>query len=375
MTQSRRVGPFRVRPHIRDGVATGRWFVDIPASVTGSGRRRRKLFENRITAMTVAKELWQRIDPVTGLLVPSVPSIPSIPPGELTFREAVAGWREDEELRVATLKKQATTLETDLFRLRSLVAFLGDEDIASINERRLVEYQRWRLEQGRKPQTINSDLIRFVMVMGWARKHGHIAEVPKCERIPVPPQRAMIPTPEEVVRIIAALPERLRPIVRFMAETGCRKGEAINLTWDCVDEVNGCVEICSRTGWTPKTQSSERSIPLGPGLLELLRSLPKEGAYVFAGRIPGKPIGSFRKAFAKAVRCAGINRKGRPVRITPHSLRKAHATWLAMNGVPPSVLQDLLGHARGSQVTEQYYVFATEEAKRAAVFELPLGKA
>ena len=88
----------------------------------------------------------------------------------------------------------------------------------------------------------------------------------------------------------------------------------------------------------------------------------------------GTPVGNFRKAFAAAVRRAGIARRGKPVKITPHGLRKAHATWQAMNGVPPSVLQDLLGHARGSTVTDQYYVFATEEAKRAAVMELPLGE-
>ncbi len=65
-------------------------------------------------------------------------------------------------------------------------------------------------------------------------------------------------------------------------------------------------------------------------------------------------------------------RDGKPIPITPHVLRKAHATWLAMDGVPQQVLQARLGHARGSRITDQYYVFATEEAKRAAVIELPV---
>ena len=41
--------------------------------------------------------------------------------------------------------------------------------------------------------------------------------------------------------------------------------------------------------------------------------------------------------------------------------------------MPPSVLRELLGHARGSRVPDQYYVHATEEAKRAALIELPTG--
>ena len=96
--------------------------------------------------------------------------------------------------------------------------------------------------------------------------------------------RSIIPRPEEVVRILAALPPKRRPIVRFLAETGCRKGEAQNLTWGCVDEVNGLVYIESRDGWAPKTQSSERSIPLNEALLEEIRKLPKRGPYVFPVR-------------------------------------------------------------------------------------------
>ena len=367
MSESRKIGPFLVGPHLRGGIATGKWFVNIPASITGTGCCQRKLYDSQSVALAVAGELRRRLDQVSEVLTSSVPS------SGLTFREAVERWQENEELRVATLKKKASTLEIELYRLRSLIAFFGPDDIASISEKRLMEYQRCRLQLGRKPRTINKEIAILSLVLRWAMKQGFISEVPKTEPIPTRSTTPVIPTPDEVVRIITALPSRLRPIVRFIAETGCRKGEAINLIWDCVDCASGCVEIRARERWTPKTQQSERRIPIGPGLVDLLRFLPREGPYVFQGRTPGTPIGNFRKAFAAAVRQAGIVRGGKPVRITPHGLRKAHATWQAMNGVPPSVLQDLLGHARGSKVTDQYYVFATEEAKRAAVIELPLG--
>ena len=69
-----------------------------------------------------------------------------------------------------------------------------------------------------------------------------------------------------------------------------------------------------------------------------------------------------------------MTRNGKQIRITPHILRKAHATWLAMDGVPHQVLQAHLGHARGSRITDQYYVFATDEAQRSAIIELPVQK-
>ncbi len=174
-----------------------------------------------------------------------------------------------------------------------------------------------------------------------------------------------------MVRIINALPNRLQPLVRFLAETGCRVGEAINLTWDCVDEINGSVEITSQDGWTPKTLQSERTIPLNTALLEMIRSLPKTSHYVFPTHNADAPIKDFSKAFRSAVAQAKITRNGKPVHVTAKTLRKAHATWQAERGIQESVLQGLLGHARGSKITKQFYIHTTEKAKKAAVITLP----
>ena len=368
MSTSTKVGRFRVRPHIRGGKLTGKWFLDIPATLTSHGQRKRKLFDTRKRAVDAAKELKRRIDPATGQLLMKTRQ------SGLLVREAVERWQMDEVLRVQTLKKRASTLQTEVHRLKSLVAFFGDDDLLSITERRLAEYQRWRLELGRSPDTINGELAAFALVTRCAHKHHYITDVPKVERIPVRRKKVVIPTPEEAVRIIEELPPRLRPLVRFLFETGCRKGEALNLTWECVDEVNGYVEIQSRDGWTPKTEQSERRIPLNRALLEMIRGLPKTGPYVFSGNHPKKPIRRFERALNTAVEKADIRRNGKRVHLTPQSFRKANATWQAMRGVNESVLQELLGHAAGSTVTKQYYIQATEEAKRAAVIELPLGE-
>jgi len=34
-----KIGPFRVAPRVRDGVATGRWMVDLPPHVSPTGKR------------------------------------------------------------------------------------------------------------------------------------------------------------------------------------------------------------------------------------------------------------------------------------------------------------------------------------------------
>ena len=367
MTKPRTIGPVRIRPQVKSGKETGKWFVDLPATLTSNGKRKRKLFDNVKQATEVARELGRRVDPVTGLL--KVRQAPS----RLTLPGAIEGWERDERLRVQTLKKRETTLEVNGFQLRPVAAYFKDRALSTITECCLIEYQAHRLKQGRKPVTINSEIATLDLVFRWAVKKGYLKTVPKAEQIPVRAAQVVIPSPEEVVRIIEAMPARLKPLIRFLAETGCRKGEAINLTWDCVDEIGGFVEIASKEGWTPKTEQSERRIPLNPDLLAMIRGLPKEGAYVFAGKSPDQPIGSFRKAWATAVRRANIARRGSQVHLPIKCLRKAHATWQAERGINESVLQGLLGHARGSRVTKRYYVHATEEAKRAAVIVLPFG--
>ena len=109
-------------------------------------------------------------------------------------------------------------------------------------------------------------------------------------------------------------------------------------------------------------------ILIGGGLLEAIRSLPKVGPYVFPSTDdPNKPRNNVKKALASAVIRAGLTlRDGRPMKVTPQVLRKAYATWQAMNGTPQRVLQALLGHAAGTRVTDCHYVQVTEDAKRQA---------
>jgi integrase len=108
-------------------------------------------------------------------------------------------------------------------------------------------------------------------------------------------------------------------------------------------------------------------------LLADLQALPKVGEYVFSGKTAGEPVTTMRKSFASAVATADIRRNGKVVRITPHTLRKAYATWAVVDWcIPQPVLQSILGHAPGSTVTNAYYVMVSEEAKRKAVVELPL---
>jgi integrase len=365
MTASRKVGPVRLRAHKRHGAETGKWFVDVPASLTASGKRVRQLFENRREASEVAKRLRRELEAQALGLANRRQS-------GLTFARASELWEVNETSRVDTLKKRAISLETDKARLKSALALFGATDIGLITEAQLTAYQRARLKAGRSPETVNSDVKAVFKVLKWALKNKRIRELPAIEPVPTEPRDFEAPDEAEVIKLIEALPARLRLLVWFLAETGCRAGEAYHLRWEDVDLDAGTIMIRSKEGWTPKTRSSRRRVFVMGSLLQALRAAPRDGACVFPGRNPDRPITNIKKAFETARKRAGLEPKPGFLRLTPHSLRKAYATRCSMGGVPERILQANLGHAPGSKVTNRYYVFASELARRQAALPLPV---
>ncbi len=117
----------------------------------------------------------------------------------------------------------------------------------------------------------------------------------------------------------------------------------------------------------PKTESSERFVPLLPGVISELNELKNEQMTV-AGQLGFKftdeffIIGSFgregfsfttpdkfRSDFAKCVQRAGL-----PKEVTPHALRRYTSSTLIRRGASPIAVAKLLGHSNSS-TTLTYY--------------------
>lgn len=172
--------------------------------------------------------------------------------------------------------------------------------------------------------------------------------------------------------MIGHLSAQNRALVWLLAETGLRPGEACNLPWKHVEADNGCIRVEGFGEWRPKTDASHRLVWPSRELMSALVALPRRGEYVFPGKDPRKPIRNVRAALATAARRSGLRKDGRTVRLSLKLFRKAFASWHAERGIHPGVLQSMLGHAAGSKVTEQHYVFAGEAAKRSLGIALPV---
>lgn len=371
-----KVGPFRVAPRIRDGGHTGAWMVDVPPHLSPNGKRARHTLTTKAEALAEAKRLLRELQ-IEGVIsgrgfAPKVSGV--------TLAEVSKRWLEEQVDRVATGKKRQSSLEADGYKLKAILGKFPATDVSAIGTKELADYQKHRVGAGCVAPTINAETALFLQVLRWCQEKGLVDKLPKVERIPVPVKRVDVPSPEEMSRILDALGRRAL-LVRFLAETGVRKTEAYTLEWSDVDAAQCLVSIRRKDGFTPKTRHSDRDIPISPSLAEALADAEKaartkalkEGeehpTLVFPGRFGGKLV-NIRRALTSAVKNAGVKRNGQPLKLTPHVLRKAMATWLHVRGVPDALLQPRLGHAPGSRVTKSVYVKVTTEDMRASVIDL-----
>ena len=141
--------------------------------------------------------------------------------------------------------------------------------------------------------------------------------------------------------------------------------------------------IRRKDGFTPKTDHSDRDVPIGSSLLTALAeakyrahvAAAQEGRpvspLVFPGRTGIGRMHNFSKALATAIRRASIERNGEPLHLNAKAFRKAHVTWQKQRGVDDSLLQPRIGHAPGSRVTAAIYTHVTSDAARSIVLDLP----
>ena len=183
--------------------------------------------------------------------------------------------------------------------------------------------------------------------------------------------------------------------------TGLRTAELIGLTWDSIDwkkrtlTINKSLEYRHRDGYwragPPKTKKSYRTIPLTDKAYDILRSCYDERTtrresellnqvleytdrrtgrracflmreLVFINFRTGEPIknSSYDTHLYKLCDKAGIKHFGM------HTLRHTYATRAIERGVPPKVLQQLLGHA-SIKTTMDRYVHVTDESLSKAI--------
>ena len=173
-----------------------------------------------------------------------------------------------------------------------------------------------------------------------------------------------IPSPDEIKRIIQAASDKQRPLLLTLIFTGLRGSELRGLCWKHVDLHRGELHVCQRADefneiGKPKSESGDRVIPLGPLVLNALKTwklaCPKgELGLVFPngnGNLEDH-INIVRRILWPVQVAAGIvSEKGVAKYQGTHCFRHFYASWCINRKedggleLPLKVVQERLGHA------------------------------
>jgi len=164
---------------------------------------------------------------------------------------------------------------------------------------------------------------------------------------------------DELARLVHALDGRADTpstlAIRFLLQTGARRGEVLGATWDQFDLVAGVwVKPSSHT-----KQRRVHRVPLSALAVEtLLRAKALSTVtHVFPGR-SGAALVELKKMFASVLRDAGIT----DFRV--HDLRHSFASFLVADGTSLPVIGRLLGHTQVA--TTSRYAHLEDDQLRSA---------
>jgi integrase len=263
--------------------------------------------------------------------------------------------------------------EEDLFRLW-ISPVIGTRPIREVMPLHLERIKKNMTKAGRAARTIQYCLAVVRQVFNYASMNnlfvgknpaGASGGVPRPK---VDNRRTRFLTREEAVDLLHELAKRsksLHDMALFSLYTGSRAGEVFSLQWSDVDLFQG-------TAMLKDTKSGKnRAVFLTDEVKAMLVHRRPEDvqatSLVFLGR-DGAKILRISKSFERAVDELKFNEgvADRRQRVTFHTLRHTFASWLAIDGINPFHLKELLGHS-DLKLTERYSHLSESTLKKAAL--------
>ncbi|MGA9308264.1 MAG: site-specific integrase, partial [Candidatus Sulfotelmatobacter sp.] len=191
---------------------------------------------------------------------------------------------------------------------------------------------------------------------------GKLQAVPVIRLLKEPPARKGFVELERFEKLLAKLPNHLKPYVTFLYHCGGRSGEAEQIEWQQVDLARRIIRLED-----DQTKNKDaRYVPLPERLVLMLAAMKLREGRVF-------DITNIRKEWMDACAAAGLGRKieveGRPYDpryegLTLHDLRRSAARNLLLAGVPETIIMRIGGWKTRS-VFDRYAVANTADLSAA----------
>jgi integrase len=203
------------------------------------------------------------------------------PTTRTTFAEYAATWLETYQGRTTRGIRPETIRDYKAELDRFAIPLLGRLRMSEIEPRHIKQLASAVSDRGLAPATVRLALAPVRALFATAVEEGVLRSNPTVGvRVAKPatldeddrPEKAL--TDEQLGGLLAAVPEKYRPFVAFVSQTGMRISEAVAVRWSDVDLERGTVSV--RRRWyrneyaPPKTRQGRRTIPLAPSMSDLL---------------------------------------------------------------------------------------------------------
>lgn len=183
---------------------------------------------------------------------------------------------------------------------------------------------------------------------------------------------------EEQIAIVRAEAAEVFPAAALLLDTGMRRGELLGTMWTdfVLEHGNGSLRIQrtvvsehGRLKLAAPKKNSFRTIPISDECVDLVRSLPHDGLYLFPSNTGGlQDTDHFSQRLKRFMQ--GVHERHPDIPpLTSHEMRHTYGTSLRRRGVDIYTIQKILGH-KNIQMTSEIYVHNELPELRAAVFRV-----
>jgi integrase len=239
------------------------------------------------------------------------------------------------------------TIKKDNLSFRLLMEVLpSSTPVKAANIKKFVD--TWRATHPKTtPTTINGYLRHLKAAFKWGVSEGIIDKAPKIKMLRETGKLPRVLLPAQINAIFAKCPVDDLMFYTFLVWTGCRRSEALNLTWENVNLERQTAKVTGKG-------SKERIVPLHENVITMLEPVKKDIGKVF--------VQFYRDTWSKRFHATALD-CGISARL--HDLRHSAATYMLASGIDIREVQAILGHAQIS--TTMIYADVLEDMKVRAI--------
>ncbi len=319
------------------------------------------------------------------------------------------------EIKENTVKANTLSVYMEIYKIH-IAPNLGKMQVSSINKLMIQRLLNNMSKSGLSANTLAKTKAILYSIFKEAMENRMISYNP-CENITIrrdKTERRVLTYDEQKIFLETIQGSRYEMLCILGLSTGLRIGELSGLRWSDIDFENKTLTV-ERTYiylhdvnnhqmqdvfHSPKTKNSCRTIRLLDSTLTLLKQhktkqdrekatagknwCPVEGGeeLVFTTKTGGpvrglnvaETLNNYVRKINKREELLAAKEKREPVifeRITPHTLRHTFATRAFESGIPPKVVQQILGHS-SLEMTMDLYTHVTEDVQSKEIQKLEM---